>query len=81
MAKKKPIKVLSKEELESKSTKELLGYLKRLNQCPESFELSDLDVNIDLTDSSFIYFKQTKKWKAAYDIVKVILKKREHIEK
>lgn len=81
MAKKKPLKVLSKEELESKSTKELLGYLKRLNQCQESFELSDLDVNIDLTDSSFIYFKQTTKWKAAYDIVKVILKKREHIEK
>ena len=81
MAKKKPIKVLSKEELGSKSTKELLGYLKRLNQCQESFELSDLDVNIDLTDSSFIYFKQTMKWKAAYDIVKVILNKREHIEK
>lgn len=56
--KKKPI-ILSVEELEKKGTKELLGYLKRLQYCEESFEQSDLIENPNLTDNSTIHFKQT----------------------
>ena len=62
-----------------KGTKELLGYLKRLQQCEESFDLSDMEINIDLKDAETIYFKQTKKWKEAYENVKTILDGREHI--
>ena len=79
MPKKRKPKVRSLEDLQSKGTKELLGYLKRLHQCEESFELSDLYENPDLTDDMTIYFKDTAKWKEAYRKVKGILDKREHI--
>jgi hypothetical protein len=78
--KKRPI-VYSIEELKKKNTKELLGYLKALQQCEQSFELSDIDINEDILDNNKIYFKQTPKWKSAYDIVKSILSERENIEK
>ena len=78
--KKKPL-VLSKLELEKKGTKELLGYLKRLRYCEESYESSDLNENPDLTDHSTIYFKQTDKWKNAYCDVKSILNQRENVSK
>ncbi|WP_055437645.1 hypothetical protein [Lacinutrix algicola] len=77
--KSKPI-VLSIPEMEKKRTKELLGYLKRLHKCEESFELSDLTENPDLTDESKVYFKQTEKWKTGYRNVKSILKNRENIK-
>lgn len=76
--KRKPV-ILSLSDLEKKGTKELLGYLKRLQQCEDSFESSDLNDNPDLTNNSIIYFKQTEKWKNAYLKVKSILKNREHI--
>lgn len=80
MAKKpKPI-VLTIQEMENKGTKELLGYLKKLYKCEESFESSDLYENPDLNDEITIYYKQTEKWKTAYDNVKSILKNREHIK-
>lgn len=71
--------MITKEELEKKSTKELLSYLKKLQRCEESVELSDQDINKDETDSERIYFKQSKKWTIAYNIVKTILATREHI--
>lgn len=80
MAKKRKPQVFSIDELESKSTKELLGYLKKLQQCEESFEMSDLLENPDLSDDFTIYFKQTSKWQAAYSDVKRILSEREHID-
>ena len=76
--KSKPI-VLSVSEMEKKGTKELLGYLKRLHKCEESFESSDLTENPDVLDESTIYFKQTEKWKTGYENVKSILKNRENI--
>ena len=79
--KKRKARVLNVEELEKKNTKELLGYLKRLHQCEESFEHSDMDENPDLIDEGIIYFKQTEKWQKAYDLVKSILSQREHIER
>ena len=80
MKKKKP-RILSKEELEKKNTKELIGYLKKLRRCEESFDASDMDTNLDLIEKEVIYFKQTEKWQTAYKLVKSILNEREHIEK
>ncbi|MGK0364159.1 MAG: hypothetical protein ACI85O_001215 [Saprospiraceae bacterium] len=81
MGKRKRPKVLTIEELEKKGTKELLGYLKRLHRCEESFELSDMDENPELSDVETIYFKQTEKWRTAYIDAKSILETRKHIEK
>lgn len=81
MSKKRKPQVFSKEELQNKSTKELLGYLKKLHQCEESFEMSDLVENPDLGDGSTIYFKQTSKWEKAYAHVKEILANREHVNR
>lgn len=78
MKRKLPI-LLTSEELEGKETRALLGYLKRLQKCELSFEHSDMDVNPDLDDEMTIYFKQTHKWKTAYNRVKSILDSREHI--
>lgn len=80
MSKKSKPCVLTDLEMKKKGTKELLGYLKRLHQCEESFESSDLIENPDLLDTSTIYFKQTEKWKASYINVKSVLKNREHID-
>ncbi len=77
--KSKPI-ILTISEMEKKGTKELLGYLKRLHKCEESFESSDLTENSDLSDNTMIYFKQTEKWNTGYKNVKSILKNRENIE-
>ena len=77
--KSKPI-VITIPEMEKKGTKELLGYLNRLHKCEESFELSDLTENPDLSDKNTIYFKKTEKWKTGYNNVKSILKNRENIE-
>lgn len=79
MSKKKLPIVLNEDELAAKGTRELLGYLKRLQQCQESYSLSDYDVN-SVFDEKIIYFKDTEKWKNAFTIVKVILKNREHIK-
>ena len=74
-------KVLKFEELEKINTKRLLVYLKLLQQCEESFDQSDEEVNTDLTSPDTIQYKQTEKWKLAYKQVKSILKDRPHIEK
>lgn len=81
MGKKKNPSVINKELLNKKGTKEILGYLKRLHQCEERFEDSDININEDLIDDHTIYFKETEKWKTAYQNVKSILSNREHIEK
>jgi hypothetical protein len=81
MGKKKTTIVYSDEALKKKNTKELLGYLKALQQCEESFELSDMDINEDILDNNKIYFKQTPKWKSAYNNVKSILNGRENVVK
>jgi hypothetical protein len=80
MSKKPKPTILTMQEMEKKGTKELLGYLKRLHKCEESFESSDLTENPDTSDNFMIYFKETKKWKTAYRNVKFILRHRENIE-
>ena len=81
MSKRKHPKILDREALEKKGTKELLGYLKRLHKCEESFEFSDMETNPELTNTDTIYFKQSEKWHAAYKNVKAILETRENIKK
>jgi superoxide dismutase len=81
MSKKKQPLVLDKQQLEIKSTKELLGYLKNLNKCVESFEFSDMDLNLDALEPDNIYFKQTAKWINAHKLAKEILNTREHLQK
>jgi hypothetical protein len=80
MKKKQPL-VTTKEVLELKNTKALLAYLNKLQRCEESFDLSDMDVNLDLIDDEKIYFKQTDKWRIAFKNVKSLLEKSEHIDK
>ena len=77
---KNPI-IIDINKMRIKNTKELLGYLKRLQQCEESLELSDREPGeVDL-DGDIIYFKQSDKWKEAYTNVKSILGDREHVKK
>ena len=72
---------ITKEALAQKNTKALLAYLSKLQRCEESYDLSDMDVNLDLIDEDKIYFKQTEKWQTAYTHVKSILENRAHIQK
>ncbi len=74
-------KVMKLEELKKLNTKRLLSYLKLLHKCEESFEESDLVVNLDIKNDDIIQFKNTEKWKFTYQQVKSILNEREHVEK
>jgi hypothetical protein len=65
-------------ELEGLSTKQLLGRLRRLHQCEESLALSDRDV---ADDSGCIEFKQSQEWIVAFQNVKQVLSRREHVPK
>jgi len=73
----KPIPPLSLEELEKLSTKQLLARLRQLHQCEESAWLSDRDDSSNA--SGTILFKDTPKWKSAYEQVKGALSLREHV--
>jgi len=64
--------------LEVLSTKQLLARFRRLRQCEESLALSDRTRN---DPSGCIEFKQSPEWAAAYEQVKQILSRREHIPK
>jgi hypothetical protein len=75
--KRRIIKPLRREELERMPTKALLGRLKNLYKCEESLELSDLQN--DSFDTGVIRFKETREWQIAYEDVKMVLSKREHI--
>ena len=74
----KPIFPVSLIELETLSTKQLLGRLKQLHQCEESLALSDRDV---ADDSGRIEFKQSPEWISAFRDVKQVLSRREHVPK
>lgn len=78
--KRKPIYPIPLIELEKLSTRQLLTRLKQLQQCEESLYLSDRNSD-EITENNSIEFKDTDKWKTAYQEVKQILASREHIEK
>lgn len=63
-------------ELETLSTKQLLGRLKRLHQCEESLAMSDRDL---ADDTGRIEFKQSSEWVSAFRDVKQVLSRREHV--
>jgi hypothetical protein len=62
-------------ELETLSTKQLLGRLQQLRRCEESLALSDRDT---ADGSGSIQFKQTPEWISAFHDVKQVLSRREH---
>lgn len=72
------IALLSPEELEKLTTKQLLARLKRLRQCEASASLSD---GGELAFSQGVMFKDTAEWAAAYEQLKNVLARREHIPK
>jgi len=76
--KRKPIFAIPLIELEALSTKQLLARLRRLHECEESLALSDRDVADDLGG---IEFKQSQEWIAAFQDVKQVLSRREHVPK
>ena len=76
--KRRTINPLKREELERMPTKALLGRLKRLHQCEVSLKLSDLQEESFDTGGA-IRFKETREWQTAYEDVKWVLSKREHI--
>jgi len=74
--KRKRIFPMAMAELEALPTKRLLARLRRLHECEESLALSDRD----LPDTSgAIEFKQSPEWVTAYQNVKQILSRREHV--
>lgn len=77
--KRKPIQPLTREQLEALPTKALLGRLKRLYNCEESFEFSDKDESE--VDANTIQFKDTPQWQRAYKELKEVLSIREHLPK
>jgi hypothetical protein len=73
------VSLMSIEELEKLSTKQLLARLKCLHQCAESALHSDHDDASNISNA--ILFKDTNEWKAAYEQVKGALSQREHVPK
>jgi hypothetical protein len=76
--KRKKIFPLTVAELEALPTKQLLARLTRLHQCEQSLALSDQDSN-DYDTSGSIEFKESAEWTTAYDQLKRVLARREHI--
>lgn len=72
------IAILSPEELEELTTKQLLARLERLRQCEASASLSD---GGELACPRGVIFKDTAEWAAAYEQLKSLLARREHIPK
>jgi hypothetical protein len=75
----KPVQLLNLKQLEALPTKALLGRLKRLHQCEESFESSDCDESE--VASNTIQFKNTLQWQCAYKELNEVLSEREHLPK
>lgn len=78
--KRKPIYSISTLELEAMPTKSLLARLRKLQMCEQSLQFSDR--NLDrIPNPEQIEFKDTDKWVVAYQQLKSILDKREHLSK
>jgi hypothetical protein len=75
--KRRPIKPIPVAQLEKLPTKRLLARLKQLHQCEESASLSDRVIE---RDGSNEVFKDSPEWIAAYEQIKRLLAKREHVE-
>jgi len=84
MTKRDPLKrqvaIVAEVKLLEMPTKQLLGRLKRLRFCEESFQGSDLTER-EIEACTGILFKDTPEWKKAYEEVKRVLAMREHIRR
>jgi hypothetical protein len=67
------MKILSKSELEKLTTPRLLAYLGSLLKCPESNGFNDLYESYELA-------KNDVEWIEHHQLVKSILKNREHVK-
>ncbi len=74
--KRKPVFPMPDIELEALSTRQLLARIKRLRECEESLTLSDRDA---ADPSGIIEFKQSPEWALAFQDVKQVLSRREHV--
>ena len=72
------IALMSPEELERLTTKQLLARLERLRRCEESARLSDAR---EAVRPPGVWFKDTPEWAAAYEQLKSVLARREHVPK
>ena len=61
-------------------TKQLLARLRKLQSCEQSLKSSDRNLE-KIFDPIQIEFKDTDEWIAAYQQLKAILDKREHLAK
>ncbi len=66
--------------LSTRSTKALLGRVRRLQECEESPDASDMDAD-ELARVKGILFKNTPEWATAYADLKQLLATREHVPK
>jgi hypothetical protein len=70
------IALMSSEELEELSTRQLLARLERLRRCEASASLSEVG---EQPGPPGVLFKDTAEWAAAYEQVKGALARREHV--
>ena len=73
-----PVALMTPEELEHLTTKQLLARLERLRQCEASVQLSDAG---EVSGPPGVLFKDTAEWSAAYEQLKSVLAQREHVPK
>ena len=78
------VPIVSQTELDKLHTGSLLSRLKRLQQCEESFQLSDRsgeELEPDPSITGLIEFKDTDAWRQAHSELKDILSRREHFRR
>ena len=76
------VEIVSRENLEKLHTKSLLSRLKKLQKCEDEIEwppYAHKEQLENLEKSNFIEYKNTCLWRNAYQDLKDILSKREHI--
>jgi hypothetical protein len=74
------VAVLGRDQLDTLSTKQLLGRLARLRFCENSANVSDL-LPEEIGVTRGILFKDTSVWRQAYADLKQVLSAREHISR
>lgn len=72
------VKMIPQDELHKLSTQRVLAYLRKLQKCEESPELSDWTEE-EISQVDGIIFKSSEEWKEQYNLVKEILSERENV--
>lgn len=74
------VKSMNLAELEKLPTPRLLSYLKKLQQCEESLELSDWSKD-EASKADGIVFKSSSEWISQHEQVTSVLNTRPHVER